>query len=119
MSDATDGPDLPATAALYNIFGLCLSLPFPAPLLSPAPPQSAVDLQVTLGATPQRLPQLFHAFHTELLDADIQIGEQGDMLWSTRRARLWASHGHTLVVGPFGNLKPTLFRRFILFICLP
>lgn len=118
MALPVEMPSEAETSYHYLAFDLCLSLPFPAMQLTPAPPDSPVDIHVSLGATPPSLPTLHHASRDESTATEIQISSQGEMLWTTRRARFWASDGTRIVVEPLVKLKPASLRHFVLYVCL-
>ena len=103
----------------YMAFGLCLSLPFPARQLPVAAPEVPIDVEVTLGTTPTALSDLLESGHNPQLASDIQINRQGDMLWTTERARFWASGGTRVVVEPRTAKTPAALRHFVLYNCLP
>jgi hypothetical protein len=105
---------------VYEVFGLRLSLPEGNRLLPPAGGDTPAEVGVSYGAAPLHLPRIVSARRMEDMKADIEVGANEEVLWTTAAARYLVTGGHSIIIEviqpgtPWGRLQ-----RFVLFYCLP
>lgn len=93
---------------LYSAFGLTWQLPFPCPEMGTPKPETAVDVQVSLGSVPEVLPQAKDAGPFQ------QVTPQAVLFSFPRVARFLVQNGAEIVIQPEPDAPETQLRLFLL-----
>lgn len=108
------------TAYLYDVFGLAILSPHPHRFLPVSAPGLPVDAVVRYGNVPEKLRNPVVERDNPLMRAQIAVGNDCEVLWTTEFGRFLVRDGNSVAIQPSRDpVRPGEIMRFVFSYCVP